>query len=325
MTHVWFGVLAIIVALLIGGCGSTGLPRKGWSHYELGTVHVYSGASKRQTEALLTDFAKFRVVAGMLSAAHTVEPRLRSDIFLFPDQLSYEKNAGLRNTSGWFRNDLLGFVMAMNVSHGREILFHEYTHLILANVEDLTFPSWYDEGLAELMSTVRFLEGHVEIGRIPSTRTNAVASFSRWIPLHELFSGDPFRVRDDRDRLHRAYAQAWLVTHYFQLGGRSNSGDLERYLALVHAGVDEVVAARQAWRIPLSELEAELRNYVRGELSTVRIPETQFDFSGIGFSSNSMTVSASAEQLARLCRRMGNSKRATQLTKHAKATRRLTD
>ena len=45
-----------------------------------------------------------------------------------------------------------------------DVLFHEYVHYVLRNENALAYPAWYDEGLAEFLSTVRVREDRVEMG-----------------------------------------------------------------------------------------------------------------------------------------------------------------
>ena len=206
----------------------------------------------------------------------------------------------------------------MNGTYDREILLHEYTHLILRDGAELRIPRWVDEGFAEFMSTVRFIAGHVELGRMPSDRTHFIVNISDWVPLGELFSGAAF-FSTDWFRRSRAYATAWIVMHYFQLGKRGEGDDLERYLDLVQQRTDPVAAATAAWQLELHELAAEFRTYARSRPHYVRIPDDVFDFSGISYTSSEMTVPATAEALARLCRRLGNSERARQLTAYGRS------
>jgi hypothetical protein len=312
--------MAGVVALAgcLAGCASAGLPRRSWTHYEVGTVDVYSGMSETSTRNLLTDLAKFRVVVGTLSSAASVEPRAPTSVYIFPDQSFYEALGGPPNSAGYFTWNDERFIMALNGNDGRELLFHEYTHMILANVEDRVFPTWYHEGIAELMSTIRFVGDEIEIGQMPGNAAEAVANAPRWIPFEDLFAGSIFGQREDPQDLHFAYSQAWLVAYYFQLGPRAGTGDLERYLDLVNAGADPVEAVAPAWGVSIEAIEKEVRDHVaRGRLTYRLIPASEFQFSQTTPTGTSMSVSDTSMQLAEMCRLMGRTEQAERLEAHA--------
>ena len=45
---------------------------------------------------------------------------------------------------------------------------HEYVHFVLRNGAATRYPAWYDEGLAEFLSTVSMQDEQVVIGTIPA-------------------------------------------------------------------------------------------------------------------------------------------------------------
>ena len=111
-------------------------------------------------------------------------------VYLFADQSSYEDHVNIENSAGVFTPAKGEFTMAMTIGRsGEYILFHEYSHMILANVPDMSYPSWYNEGFADFMATMHFRGDDVAIGEIPPGHVFAVANDSRWVPLSELFHG----------------------------------------------------------------------------------------------------------------------------------------
>lgn len=286
-----------------------------WSQYNVGEVEFYSQASERQTQEVLTKFSKFRQVTAALTSASTVEPTVPTRVYLFADQDTYEDHVHLENSSGVFTPAMGEFTMAMTIGKsGEYILFHEYTHMILSNVPDMSYPSWYNEGFADFMATMRFVDDDVVIGEIPPGFVFAVADDSSWVPLSELFHGSAFRGRGDQDVLNRYYAQSWLVVHYLLRGPRAESGELGRYLELVNAGADPVAIVPEAFGVTTKQLEKELRVYVKlRQMSYRTMPIEQFAVSVERFDGVPLSEAQSDLARAHLCLRMGNLELADEL------------
>jgi hypothetical protein len=296
---------------VLSGCANHG----SWSRYEVGEVEFYSQVSERKTQELLTKFSKFRQVTAALTSASTVEPTMPTRVYLFADQSSYEDHVNIENSAGVFTRARGEFNMAMTVGQeGEYVLFHEYSHMILANVPDMSYPIWFNEGFADFMATMHFRGDDVAIGEIRPGHVFAVANDSRWVPLSELFHGSAFRARGDPDLTNRYYAQSWLVVHYLLRGPRSESGELERYLDLVHAGGDPVGAVPQAFGVTTEQLEKELRVYVKMRQMAYRtMPIEQFGVSVERFEGVPLSEAQSELARAHLCLRMGKLELADEL------------
>lgn len=300
------GSVALAIGLmLVSACAATSWSRYPWSRYDVGEVEFYSQCGDRETQELLTTFSTFRQVTAALTSASTVEPTVPTRVYLFADQHSYEAYVDVEYSAGVFKAAYGEFTLAMTIGGGEEsILFHEYTHMILANVPDMTYPSWYDEGFAEFMSAMRFEDDNVVIGATPPG--TAVADYRGWVPLSELFHGDAFRHRGNRDLTDRYYAQSWLVVHYLLRGPRAGSGQRERYLELVHAGGDPVDVVPEAFGVTTEQLEKELRDYVKQrQISYRTMPIDQFGVTVEHFDGVPLSKAQTNLALARLLFNMG--------------------
>ncbi|MBL4687947.1 MAG: hypothetical protein JKY37_25375 [Nannocystaceae bacterium] len=317
-------LIFLVATLGLSACATTGAGRRSWTHYKLGTVDIYSGAPKRRTEQLVYDFARYRVVVKTLSASTSVEPRVPTSIFIFPDHHSYQRHSNVPRSAGLFVRSDEWFTLALDGSRGssagQEVLFHEYAHLIVDNVAGLTFPDWYHEGMAEFMATIRFTGGEVRLGEVSERNHAAVGAYNRWVPLAELMQGN-FQSVGDPERLHRYYAQSWLLAHYLQMSDRADTSQLPDYLQLVHDGGDPVASVHQAFGVTTLQLEKELREYVRqAQFAYQLLPQSEFDFSGLEQPSmDPLTPGVSALKLAVLCTRLHNFERARILADAAEA------
>ena len=314
-------LLALCSLLFFAGCAAGGLPRKGWTRYQVGEVEFYSGARPARVEKLIEGFSVFRTVLGNLISAESVEPNLPTRVFLFPDHSSYQRYTDHKRSGGVFTTRNGKFTIALDAQQESgvpEVLLHEYTHLVVANTGGARYPAWYQEGYAELMSTVRIVGQDVQVGRVPRHAVSAAAEFSRWIPLEELLAGDVFRTRGDPTRLHRAYAQAWTAVHYLSIGAPEI--ELDEYLRLTSEGADPVKTLRDTVGLTPHELEGQLRDYIRSQNLTYQlIPVTEFDFEDGDLSGTELTPAATAARLADMCWSVGNEGLAVTLAQSAMA------
>ncbi|MCR9159635.1 MAG: hypothetical protein ACE37F_04750 [Nannocystaceae bacterium] len=301
--------------LLLFGCAHDGLPRKPWTRHTVGTVTFVSGANDRTTKPLLEAFSKFRVVTGAVTSASSVEPRVPTTVYLFPDQRTYDAHVGMKNSAGMFAYRGGQFTLALNaIEEGsQDLLFHEYTHLILANTGN-RYPTWYDEGFAEVMATMRFVGDDVHLGRVAASNVTAVAQFNRWVPLGELLRGQLFEDRSDQERLHRHYSQAWLAVHYIQFGAPRYAERVGQYVALASETGDPLAAFEPAFGVSAPAFEKELRDYLRDQKLAFRVlPADQFAFPEQDFEPEVLTRARTGATLAKMSLLLGNEARAVEL------------
>ena len=145
--------------------------------------------------------------------------------------------------------------------HPYEVLYHEYTHLILSKTEEW-LPLWLSEGTAEFYQTTEIRAREVAIGE-PSKENVDLLHQNPLLPLTMLFSVDrdsPYYHEQDKGTIF--YAESWALTHYliFQ-DRRQNTHKLSDYMDLARRKVDPVTAATQAFG-DLKRLQADLEAYV---------------------------------------------------------------
>src|SRR5690606_15891069 len=93
---------------------------------------------------------------------------------------------------------------------------HEYMHLLIRH-SGLKLPVWFNEGLAEVHSTMKPHGGQILIGAPPAGRAFVLMK-QRWFPATALFN-----IRHDSaefnetDRTGVFYSQSWLLTHMLML------------------------------------------------------------------------------------------------------------
>ena len=145
--------------------------------------------------------------------------------------------------------------------HPYEVLYHEYTHLILSKTEEW-LPLWLSEGTAEFYQTTEIRDREVAIGE-PSKGNVYLLRQNHLLPLTTLFSvnrDSPYYREQDKGTIF--YAEAWALTHYLIFQDRlQNTHKLSDYMDFARQKVDPVTAATQAFG-NLKRLQADLQAYV---------------------------------------------------------------
>jgi tetratricopeptide (TPR) repeat protein len=142
-------------------------------------------------------------------------------------------------------------------------VFHEYTHLLLRH-NDLFWPLWLTEGMADVYSTFETAGGHsVRIGQ-PLEHYVSLLGKQPLMPLHDLFAVSHSSPEyNERDRQGIFYAESWLLTHYLMLGDNAvlkpRFGQLT---VLLRQGQLPEQAFTNAFRITLPGMENLLRRYL---------------------------------------------------------------
>ena len=173
----------------------------------------------------------------------------------------------------------------------RELLQHELSHRFVHH-HFPSAPPWLNEGLAEYYSTLEVDDEQVRVGRYLS-RTSFGEVWGHGltdgivyllVPKQEVPSLAQLRAMDaaafygryeapdsDAAEKHRIlhYASAWAAVHALS-SVPDESGNFERYLALLRAGKGEPEAFADAFgSLSEEELEASLRGFVRGHETDV--------------------------------------------------------
>jgi tetratricopeptide (TPR) repeat protein len=169
--------------------------------------------------------------------------------------------------------NLIALCLSGRGAESLDSVFHEYTHLLLRH-NDLFWPLWLNEGMAEVYSTFETAGGHsVRIGR-PLDHYVRLLEKHPLMPLHELFAVTHHSPEyNERDRQGIFYAESWLLTHYLMLGDNAvlkpRFGQLT---ALLRQGQLPEEAFTNAFRITLPGMENLLRRYLeRGHFEPLNL------------------------------------------------------
>jgi len=139
------------------------------------------------------------------------------------------------------------------------VLNHEYVHYFMLQRFAATYPRWYVEGYAELMSTLRYNEDNsFHVGDPPQDRAYQIFQMSAF-DLEEMLD-ENYTLRGMDVLQH--YATGWLFNHYMFFDPQRYA-QLNEYLIALGQGEDSLTAARRIFG-DLDRMNRELFAYKDG-------------------------------------------------------------
>lgn len=158
-------------------------------------------------------------------------------------------------------------------------MFHEYTHHLMKDRDQMHYPKWYSEGFAELLKTAQIAEDSVIFGGIPRSQLSARCGPGyciSGISIKQLMQ--PNFESENPVYWGTYYMGAWLLTHYLELGhllkSNGSRSKMREYLLAVKNGEDPATAFEKYIERSPEELQRELQQYLKGKVANivVRIP-----------------------------------------------------
>jgi tetratricopeptide (TPR) repeat protein len=260
-----------VTAILGVGC-ATPIEQSRWIRVETAHFELVSGAGESDTVEIAERLELLRAVLQLVGLQVNLTPRVPLLVYVFADAASYARFAPRTDFAGFMlpraHRNFLVVKAGVEADPGGAAL-HEYVHFVLRNGAATRYPGWYDEGLAEFLSTVSMRGDQVEIGTIPPNRE------------HWLLYGSPMSLRqmmtvdeayDDAVKTpQRFYAQAWTLVHFFHVADRvgfpQRRAQLTDYIARLNRGETPEVACQNAFGTDFESLDKEFMQYLaKGKL-----------------------------------------------------------
>jgi hypothetical protein len=278
-----------------------------WHRVDSPNFIVVGDASVRDLRAAATKFEAFRETLRRVLPAVTSASPVPTVVVVFASEDSFLPFAP--TYQGKPRRDLGGYAIAgrnANYIAVRELgddftdraIFHEYTHLIVANAVTRV-PVWLNEGLAEFYSTFTLKDGgkRAVIGA-PIGEHLGLLNGSLRIPLVELLKADRTSpLYNEGNRASAFYAESWALTHMLLNGQPSRVTELSDYLQRVNNGTDE----KQAWAQVFGEqTETKFRQYVTRPTFTAGIVDFPEKIAAVPLMEKTLSPAAAASFLAGL-------------------------
>jgi hypothetical protein len=228
----------------------------GWKRLREGSVEIVGDVPEADLLRLADDLAFFVAVVRRTTNAPTAADRLPTRILLLSN--AAVRRFGFTGLGGFMAQVLDGYLAMVKLERGhsaisRQILFHEYTHFLLHQGPAVDYPLWYNEGLADVLSTVRRRDDLVDLGSAPEARVLCFAR-GRSLDLAGVFDATKYADIDD---LYGFYGGSWAAVHYLS-ATEERGARLERFLGMLVSGVPWREAYPQAFDVPVDALSREV-------------------------------------------------------------------
>jgi tetratricopeptide (TPR) repeat protein len=259
----------VLAGLASAGLGSvaaaTEILELDWTEVETEHFTIATPVPRDDALRLAEELENFRTLALLQLGA--VKERVPTKIFILPQTLP---EFGLNNrVAGYFAAGLRGNYIVMEIAGGTTTLKHEYAHFLVYSLNSQIYPPWLEEGLAELLSTLRVRDGVLEYGRTAPERLSELGwRYDHWLHFDSILEQRDIYSVPARD-LSLFYAQSWLLTQYLAVGradATGLSGQVEDFLRRVEAGADDKTAFLEAFGIRVNQLETRLLAYARRQI-----------------------------------------------------------
>lgn len=195
-----------------------------WLYLRSPNFELYSRNSERESREVLRNLELLRAV--FLERFKFVErARLDVTVYYHRNLEDFRAHAPATFSQGDFRGfylpgpdrAVISLAPTDNPESAQQLVLHEYVHHLFRAAEQEP-PAWFNEGMAELLSTVRTERGQLEIGR-PLMGRLGVIHETKLIPLETLFAVD-YRSPIYRSNNHTGmfYAESWALLHFWYFG-----------------------------------------------------------------------------------------------------------
>ena len=272
-----FPLVVTLCLLVVVSQHSVAVAKDNWISIRSKNFFLVGNASEKEIRKVALKLEQFReVLTHALPNIRFTSP-VPTTVVVFKDNRSYAPFKPHANTAGYFQAgpDVNYITLTTEVPGGDsfyvrpggrdpayEVIFHEYTHLLVNNTFD-NAPLWFNEGFAEYYSSFIISDDQkIVLGRNIGEHVYLLRD-NKMLPLKTLFTVDHKSPHyNEAKKQGIFYAQSWALVHYLLIGKAGKTEQLAKFLDLLNAHVAVEDACKQAFGMPLEAMEKELRNYV---------------------------------------------------------------
>lgn len=221
---------------------------------------VASTLSKGWTLALAERLESFRDLIAVITSPDRVDVGGPIKVYLF--RWPFPEIGLSRDLGGYFlptaQSNVIVLRYGANMPEGIQ---HEYTHALFRNLMARAYPSWVNEGVAQMLSTVDQEGASFDVGKPPRDAAIYLGGW-RWLDYAQVLA-----IRDPRElkgvRRSMFYYQSWLLIHYLNWGRpeRAFAADTSDYLRRIGSGEVPAVAFSDSFDLKIADLAPVLREY----------------------------------------------------------------
>lgn len=242
-----------------------------WIRIQSPNFEIYSSAGERSTRETLKYFEEIRsfFLQAFKARETPADAPARINLLAFGSRKEFALYRPTDFAAAFYlatsQKDYI--VLSETGSETFSTAVHEYVHLWV-NHQDLHFPPWLNEGLAELFSTLKPTGKQIAVGGVIQSRLQSIQQ-DKWVPLAGIVSADensPYY--HETSKAGALYNEGWALTHMLALSTQYGAGPLgmqfKELLAVISAGTPSAEALYRVYGKSVGQIENDLRAYVRG-------------------------------------------------------------
>ena len=264
-------IFILVAIIFLNATVHTSAARDSWVSVKSNELNVIGNSSEKDVREIAERLLQFRQIVPRIFPALRADSRVPTTVIVFKDNSSYSPFKVSDNNAGFCQPGRdMNYITLSHETRGEQdqvnIVFHEYTHLLVNKSLGET-PAWFNEGLAELYSTLNIKgDTRVLIGQ-PIRRHVATLRDQALIPLRVLLNIDyksPYYTEIEKQSLF--YAESWAFLHYLMLSNNGQRADqVVRFVQLLskHTPIDE--AFKTAFSTSVEAMETDLQGYIQQE------------------------------------------------------------
>ena len=238
-----------------------------WLRFTSDNFEMYTTAGEKEARRTLEYFEQVRDFF-MRVKSQNVTTRLPVTIVAFKNQKEYKPYTPRETAAAYFTGDeQRDYIVLGGVGTEQyPVAVHEYMHLLIRH-SGLKMPSWLNEGMAEVYSTLKPIGDKVVMGSVPEGRGAALSQL-KWIPLDRLLAmGQDASEFDEKDRTSIFYSQSWLLTHMLMLSKAYSEG-FPKFAADLSVNNSAEGALQRIYGKTVPDLHRDLQAYFRSNSLT---------------------------------------------------------
>ena len=244
-----------------------------WLEVKSKNFYLVGNASEKDIRKVGQKLEQFRETFRLVFASTSLVSSIPTNVIVFKSDSAFKPFKPRRSdgkadnfVAGYFQSGEDANYIAVSAegddTQMYNTIFHEYVHFIInTNFPKSEVPQWFNEGLAEYYSTFAIENDQIAKLGLPDSNHIYLLQQTKLIPLDQLFkvSNRQLHAQGDHSRS-IFYAESWALVHY--LIQTNKDAGLSKFLTAVIAGTPEDKAFQDAFQIPYSQMEAELKKYV---------------------------------------------------------------
>lgn len=263
----YISAIAILVLSLVTAC-ATPLHEGRWVVAQTSNFELLTTLDRFEAVRLAEELESFHAFVAQVTNFSEAPASTPTRVIAIARPTQYGE-LGEIGSDGYFSFDLRSNLMVSLAPRVRrrvsERVLHQYAHARLRGASMRPLPSWYEEGMAALLSGIRIRGAEVEIGALPWTMASELG-YRDWVSVDELISRTPGPDATSEDRARYA-AQSWALVHYLlldrKIGWSAIAPQVDRYVDLIDLGTSPSTAYRIAFGESTTTSDRKLRSVLR--------------------------------------------------------------